>query len=468
MEWDNNNDGFLDSPLNKSLIALNRWKYIGHDGLRIQFGIKGIYIDNIGGQTDNTVPESNVSQDKWEMNLNMQRIEGWAKIGYVDAAAPWRSFAIQLSGAGHEQDSHFGLNEYDAGQNTFYSNALYQGIIGNTNHKFRTGISFQYDSYEENLNDTIFKRTEYVPGAYFEYTFSREHKFNAVAGIRADYHNLFGLLFTPRLHLRYELAEKTVLRASSGRSYRTANILSDNNGLLTSSREIIILGNNSDKPYGLEQEAAWNYGVNLTHKFRLDYRDGSISFDFYRTDFQNQVVADLDQSPQTVVFYNLNGRSFSNSFQAQIDYELIKRFDIRLAYRWYDVKTTYNGKLMEKPLIASNRAFINLAYETRNHWKFDYTVNWQGDKRIPFTGSNPEEYRLPERAPDFVLMNAQISKSWNEKLEIYAGAENLLDFRQSHPILASDDPFSEYFDSSMIWGPIFGRNFYMGLRYRIK
>jgi len=193
-----------------------------------------------------------------------------------------------------------------------------------------------------------------------------------------------------------------------------------------------------------------------------------VSVDFYRTDFVNQIVIDLDQSPQQVLFYNLEGKSYSNSFQAQLDYELIKRVDLRLAYRWFDVMTSYDGGLRQKPLISTHRAFVNLAYETRNYWKFDATLNWQSKKRLPFTSRNPESYRLGQLSPAFFLLNAQISKTWRESFDVYLGAENLLNYTQENPILASNQPFSRYFDSSLVWGPIFGRNVYVGLRYKIK
>jgi outer membrane receptor protein involved in Fe transport len=237
---------------------------------------------------------------------------------------------------------------------------------------------------------------------------------------------------------------------------------------LASSRQVFILGEDTGKPYGLNAETAWNFGMNITQAFRFDYRDGTVSFDLYHTHFKNQVVVDYDNSPQTILFYNLNGKSYATSFQAQFDYEIVRRLDVRIAYRWYNVKTDYRSGSLRKPLVATHRAFLNLAYATRNHWKFDYTLQWYGSKRIPNTGSNPEGYRLAERSPDFFLMNAQLSKEWNEKFELYIGAENLLDYKQDNPILASDDPFSPYFDSSMIWGPVFGRMFYAGLRLKIR
>ncbi len=468
IKHDRNNDGFLDHPLGNQFIGLNRWKYYGEKGIRAQLGLKATRIDNTGGQLDFDPTRESTNSTGWGMHLITERYEGWAKIGKTYEEMPWKTIGLQLSGASHTQESYFGLNNYDARQNTLYINSIYQDIFSNTNHTFRTGASFQYDDFIEELNDTVFKRTEFTPGIYFEYTFTHVEKFSAVAGIRTDYHNLYGLFVTPRLHVRYAIAENTILRASGGRGLRTASIISENSGLLASSRDIIILGNDNKNPYGLKPEIAWNTGVNLTQYFTLDYRDGTISFDFYHTNFINQVVVDHDQRPWATVFYNLDGRSYSNSFQAQLDYELIKRLDFRLAYRMFDVKTTYNGKLMQKPLIAKHRAFVNIAYQTRKYWRFDITANWQGEKRIPSTNSNPETYQLPGYSPDYVLMNAQISKEWREKFEIYAGVENLLDYKQEKPILSSEDPFSPYFDSSLIWGPIFGRNTYVGLRYYLK
>ncbi|MEN8251054.1 MAG: TonB-dependent receptor, partial [Bacteroidota bacterium] len=468
LKHDRNEDGFLDMPLSNNLIALNRWKYIGTDGLMFQFGVKGTLIDNLGGQTDFDPVNDIGTTNSWGMDTKINRIEGWSKLGKVYLDKPWRTFGLQLSAANHKQESYFGLNHYQAAQNTMYANFIYQSIFGNTNHKFKTGASFQYDDYIESLNTENYDRTEIVPGAYFEYTYSFLEKFSLITGLRGDYHNYYGFFLTPRMHARYAVTDNTVLRASAGRGQRTANILAENNGLLASSRQIVIEGDNSGNPYGLNPEVAWNYGINLTQYFELDYRNGTVSFDYYRTDFQNQIVIDLDQSPQLAVFYNLNGKSYSNSMQVQLDYELINRLDVRVAYRWFDVWTTYDDVLRQKPLVAQHRAFTNLAYESRNHWKYDFTINWQGEKRIPYTGSNPEGYQLDERSPNYVLINAQVSKVWKEKFEVYLGVENLLNYTQENPIIASDDPFSSYFDSSLVWGPIFGRNTYLGLRYKLK
>jgi outer membrane receptor protein involved in Fe transport len=469
IKQDRNEDGFLDMPIGQTYIALNRWKYSGENGLRFQLGLKATYVEQVGGQVDfNPITDAG-STNYWGMENKTNRYEAWLKIGKVYADKPWRSVGFQLSGLLQDQKNYFGLTKYDGRQEGAYANLIYQSIIGNTDHVIRLGASFQYDNYQEELDSINYDHLEVVQGVFGEYTYFINDQVSMVAGLRGDYHNSYEFFVTPRFHIRYAPQPTTVIRASAGRGQRTAIIIAENLGLLASSREWMIVGEtNPNLPYGLEAEVAWNFGANVSQDFELFYREGVISADFYYTTFENQIVVDRDYSARELRFYNLDGKSFSQSFQIQLDYELIKRLDLRLAYRWYDVQTTYSGTLLSKPFVSSDRAFINLAYQTRNYWSFDFTLNWQGAKRIPSTAENPSEYQLAGRSPSFFIANMQVSKNWNKKFEVYAGVENLFNFRQEDPIVASSEPFSEYFDASLIWGPIFGRNIYAGLRFYIR
>ncbi|HIA11009.1 MAG TPA: TonB-dependent receptor [Flavobacteriales bacterium] len=467
-KMDRNGDSFIDNPIGNNLILMNRWKFDNQKGLRVRFGLKGLYYDNNGGQMDYVRERDQFTTNYYGLKIETNRYEAFFKSGYVFPNNKYKSIGLQLSGSYHDQNSHFGLRRYTGNQKSFYSNLIYQSIIGNTNNVFKTGVSFVYDDYLETLDSTDYKRIESTPGAFFEYTSRGLENFTMVLGLRADYHNNYGAFVTPRVHMRYALTETTVIRASAGRGLKTANIFSENIGVLASSRNIIIDGDANKPGFGLRPEIAWNYGINVTQDFKLDYRDGSIGVDFYRTDFQNQIVLDLDQNTQEAWYYNLDGVSYSNSFQATINYELMRKLDLRIAYRWFEVKTTYNNQLLSKPLIGQNRAFLNLAYETGNTWIFDITFQWQGQKRIPNTATNPEDYRLDSHSPDYFVLNAQITKKFKNGIDIYLGMENITDYKQNNPILASDQPFGPYFDSSLIWGPIFGRMTYFGLRYKLK
>jgi outer membrane receptor for ferrienterochelin and colicin len=465
---DMNGDGFMDQPLDKQFVGLNRWFWFGPKGWEVQGGVKGSYISNTGGQKDYKEGGEQIVGKPWGYEMDIERIEGWAKIGKMFQGMKGTSIGLQLSGVHHGQDALYGTRTYGATQNAFYTNLIFQTLLGNTNHVLKTGLSNMIDNYNENFGAQQFQRNEVVPGAFAEYSYSFKEKLNVVAGLRGDYHNIFGAFATPRLHVRYAPFKQTAIRASVGRAQRTANIISENMSFLASNRNYIFQSTEAGKPYGMNPEVAWNYGVNLTQKFQLDYRDGAISLDFYHTDFENQVVVDMEDA-HSVKFYNLDGKSFANSFQAQFDYELIHNLDLRLAYRWYDVKSTYSGVLKDKPLIAAHRAFANVGYETKNKWKFDYTIQWIGSKRVPslhdhVNGGVGQEFQ----SPSFWQMNAQVSKGWGENFEVYVGGENLANYMQHHAIIGAQNPYDVGFDASAIWGPVMGRNIYGGFRYKIK
>ncbi|MBK7433771.1 MAG: TonB-dependent receptor [Chitinophagaceae bacterium] len=465
---DGNRDGFRDLPSGNQFSAINRWKYDDGKGWMIQAGVKMLNDDRTGGELSVNPSTDKLTPRKYGLGISTQRYEGFAKIGYVFPQKKYKSIGLQLATISHRQDAYFGLTTYDARQETVYANLIYQSIIGSTKHKFRMGTSFAYDRYREDYRLVNYDRTEAVPGVFFEYTWAPLEQFTVVAGLRADHNSLFGFFATPRLHIRYEPVSGTTIRLSAGRGQRTANIFAENTSLLVSSRPVSIIGGSTGKAYGLDPEVAWNKGISIDQKFKLFQRDGLFSVDFFRNDFSNQVIAD-QEDPAQLRFYNLSGRSYSNSFQAELSVEPLKSLELRLAYRYFDVKTTYSGKLMQKPLVAKNRAFANLAYGYRG-WKFDYTFNLIGQKRIPGTATNPPAYQRRTQSPAYVLMNAQVSKSLGKKypMDFYIGAENLSDFKQRDAIIAGDQPFSPYFDASLVWGPVTGRMIYLGWRFRLK
>jgi hypothetical protein len=272
--------------------------------------------------------------------------------------------------------------------------------------------------------------------------------------------------------LRYAFTKNSVARLSGGRALRTANVFADNAYLMASSREWQIESSDLSLPYGLKPEVGYNYGLNFTQKFKINYRDAYITFDAYRTDFINQVVVDVDNDAQKVLIYNLNGPSYSNTMQFEFNMEPRKRFFVKTAYRYVDTKVNYKQGLLQKTMVSMHRAFINLAYETKNnHWQFDFTTQYNGAKRLPGTTTNPQEYQRPAHSPEFFNLLGQITyltKINRSDLHIYLGVENALNYKQSNPIVSSDLPFNKYFDASMVWGPIYGRMLYAGVRFKIK
>ena len=476
---DHNHDGFIDNPIGNQINLLNRWQYSNAEKGWVSFvNLNYMKDERQAGQIDYNPLTDKGTTNAWGSEVNSERFTLSNKTGYVFPDTPYKSIGLQNSFQSHRQDSYFGLNSYDIHQKSWYGNLIYNSIIGNTQHKFATGLSGTYDDYNEQLTTSAlagdFSRIDRSVGAFFEYTYDNLSNFSFVAGVRADSHNNLGNFITPRFHLRYNPWKQATFRLSAGRGKRAANVIAENQQLLASSRQLHIIGGDGGKLYGLNPEIAWNYGASFLQTFKIWGKNAELSVDFYRTHFDNQVVVDLDHSSQQALFYNLDGKSFANSLQAEVSISPAKGLDFKAAYKYYDVQTQFTKGQLEKTLTPKHRWFANIAYETpdtheNNHsqWKFDVTFNWLGEQRLPTTATNPLPYRLSDYAPSFATLNAQITRVFSKKFEVYVGGENITNYKQANGILAADAPFGAYFDSTMQYAPAFGQMYYAGLRFKL-
>lgn len=473
---DKNDDGFMDMPMGEQVNVMNRWQYqdaekgwIGFLNLRFLTDNKEIGQTHISGEGHDGGHGHQIT-DSWSGKIETIRAEAALKIGYVFPSKPYESVGFQLSYSHHEQESHFGAAVYDINQKSLFSNVSFNSIIGDSRHTFKTGLSFTHDSYEEHVKWNHYLRDETSVGAYFEYAYDNLGNLLLTAGLRTDYHNLIGTFVTPRLHARYTVWEKASLKGSVGRGVRAPSIFTENQQIFASSRNIVIENAGGDF-YGLDAEDAWNYGLSFLQEFNLFGHQADVSADFYHTAFKNQIVVDYE-NPREVRFYNLDGKSYANSFQTELNFMPFNRTDIRLSYRLSDVKTDYKTERLQKILTPKHRFFANAAYATpltdkHSQWKFDVTYNWLSSQRFPSTAANPTAYQRGIKSPELHTLNAQVTKVFNHKFEIYVGGENITNVRQNNPIIAADDPFGQYFDTTLVYGPIFGSMYYAGLRWKL-
>ena len=480
---DNNNDGFRDNPTGQQLNILNRFQYTNlKKGLVGFFDFNYVFDQRAYGQNEyiNDIIFAE-NQNYWGGKTDSEIVKTNFKFGYVNPEITYRSLGIQFAYTGIDMGSSFGNRIHDTRQTSIYSNLVYNSIIGNTLNKIKTGISVTYDEYDEfiftnnlSINNFDISRTERSVGAYFEYNYDDLDKLNLSAGIRFDNHNKIGNFVSPRFHMKYNLLPKSTIKLSFGKATRMANIFSENQKLFYSSREIIFTENSLTTDFSnMKADQAWNYGVSIINSFKLFGKESQLILDYYITDFQNKLVADWE-TPSQINFYNLTGKSYSNSFQAQLSYVLSNSIDLLFAYKNTLAETDYvtHGRL-KNPLTPSDRIFFNLAYngptnDKGRNWKYDFTFNHVGEQRLPSTEANPIEYRLSEISERLNLINTQITRVFSDSFQLYLGVENLTNYRQKNTILASDDPFGDYFDATYVYGPIFGRMTYLGLRYYIN
>lgn len=462
MQHDGNDDGFLDTPLKEQVNLMNRW-YHKLDHYVAQYGVRYLHENRTGGQST----KHHDFADPYQVHLQTNRAELFTKQAYIIDKEKVESVAMILSGSYHEQKSRYDRTPYNVYQNNVYASFLYEKEFSKA-HSLSTGLSMNYDGFSENLTQdgvrSPFDRTEVVPGAYAQYTYNLHDKLIVLAGLRADYSSLYDFFVTPRLHVKYNPFDWFHIRVSAGKGFRTANVLAENNFLLSSSRKMNIAAD-------LDQEEAWNTGVNLSFYIPLFGKELTLNGEWYYTDFLKQVVVDMDSDPHAVRFYNLDGRSYSNSFQVEATYPFFRGFTLTAAYRYTDAKTDYRNaegvtRRLKKPLVSDYKGLLTASYQTPlKKWQFDLTGQFNGGGRMPTPDATNPLWEPNFKA--YTVVNAQITKYFR-RWSIYVGAENLFDYKQSHPIIDAENPRGDNFDGSMVWGPVHGRKIYAGLRFNIS
>jgi len=468
---DGDGDQFMDLPLLTRYMFFNKWIYgnAAEWGWHSEIGIRYTDEKRIGGQLNFDPETDKGSTNIYGQSVNIEQPELWTKTGY--RFDDTHGITLMASGFYHSQNSFFGTVGYDADQTNFYGNIQYDLNYGNSNLK--TGFSFRHLKLNETIDfsDTAldrnyagdYSRVENIPGFFAENTMRLfNDQLTWIVGIRGDHHNQFGFKAAPRTMLKYDIRPQTILRANVGLGWRTVNLFSENINLLVSSRDIVFAEQ-------LEPEQAVNYGINLTQKFNSSDENlsGYFSVDFYRTDFQNQIFPDYDSDPTKAIIQNFEGTSISNGFQAELFVKLWQRFYIKSGYNFLDVYRM-NGDVKEVlPFNARHRVMASFGYQpVSNRFHIDMNIHRNGAQRLPNTHSNPVEFQRPDFSEAFTLVNVQFTYNFKQ-FEIYAGCENLFDFRQNLPIISWQNPFSQYFDTSSVWGPTRGRETYIGFRYRM-
>lgn len=457
---DRNKDDFRDLPMGDNTAFMNRWAYKGKK-MEAQFGINFYRDRKVGGQTSFFLNKENqVDTINYGVLINSKHIDIYGKTGFF-GKRPMQSLGIVYNIKHQEIDGFFGLKNFSGLEKRGYINVIYDDIIGTSDHKIKVGTSFVAIDISQKADTLSQKRMELVPGIFAEYTYTGR-RLTGVFGSRYDYHSIFGEQFSPRVHLKYLLSEMTDLRFTAGKGWRVPNFIIDNISLLASSKQWIA-------PSETKPEISWNIGGSLVHEMKIFERKATISFDFYHTRFENQLIVDRDDAINAIVFSNLKNSSFSNSFQTEFSFSLIKNLDIRLAYKFLDVQAKYGNEMRQQVMIPRQRGFVNIAYITRNkRWEYDFTCSVFSSSRLPIQRDMTNDTLLISdmKSPIYAMINAQITHIY-KKFDFYLGGENLTNSTQKNPIIDAANPFGSKFDATNIYMPITGINIYLGIRYAI-
>lgn len=470
-KFDKDQDNFLDVPQITRYSLFNKWS-LGDEhqvGWNSKISLRYLNEKRVGGQTTYNANTDKGSTSVYGQSVDINQPEISARLGYrMDET---HNFSVFASGFYQDQKSVFGTVDYKANQTNMYGNIQYERNY--SDHTLKTGASIRYMNLNENVGFTEnslgrtyageYLKKETIPGVFAENTMNFfDDTFTWIAGVRADNHNQFGTIFTPRTLLKYNATENTTLRANIGTGWRTTNLFSENINLLVSSRDIVFAE-------AMKPEKALNYGFSFTQNFNTEAEDviGHFMVDFYRIEFQNQIFPDYDSDPTKAIIENFEDPSISNGLQLEFFVKLWDQVEFKAGYTYLDVYRVVDGVNEQLPFNAKHKFLTTFSYKPLSkEYHFDVNLHWFGQQRLPITDSNPVEYQRPDFSESYFVINPQFTYSF-EFFDVYLGCENLLDYRQERPIISWENPFGPYFDTSSVWGPTKGREIYVGITYRL-
>lgn len=511
---DMNNDGFADMPKANQVNVANKWLWQTPNGTQLRWGWKYVQENRVGGQM-------NYKKDMYEQMLAdplntpygskiyNRNINAYAKLGLP--VGPERTFTGDMADAvqnnfamifdydNYLTDSYFGLNTVDVKENTFRFSGTYAHYfsqrsslnVGASVYARMAGNNYvQENPLWANKVNTLWQgdATIVEPGIFAEYTYNIEEKFSLVVGLRGDYSAVMGdyyiqnkdansrFLITPRSHIRWSITPRTTLRASAGLGSRRQNLVTDNIWMMTTSRDIRFKDGFVAK--GDDMEQALTVGGSLSQTFRLAQDDqATISFDYFRSQFFNTMVFDQETADNSILIYNTKGKSFTDNYQIDFNWTPFRGFDLFATFRYTNAKMTLerDGKsyLVERPLTSRYKGLINIQYAVRR-WVFDATAQLNGPVRLPqLDGNIDAAINAPQTSPIYPMFFAQVSYKISN-LTLYVGCENIANYiqgRKEHGnkpiIMEGANAYEPGFNSSMVWGPLMGRKFYIGLRFNL-
>ncbi len=485
---DRDNDGFVEQPGRETYSAMLRHFYRTEDW-RAQFNLWGTRDRREGGQTDHLAPGEHGEHHGGAQYVVAQandRFEAFAKTGYLGFSRPNTSAGFIASATYHKLDNNYGPIIHRADQRSAYLSGLYSSYLLNTNHQYTVGFSYRYDAYDEVLDDANFDREENVTGAFGEYTYNYLrpsgstdglYGVSVIAGFRLDNHSIGGWQALPRLNLKVNPSEGLAIRASAGRAYRSPQVIAENIRLLASTREFQI-----EEP--LDLASGWNYGVALTKNFELGKNEllssassflpnGQFTLDVYATVFDNLAVVDQERTSRFTTVANATGPAQTLAILGSVRMEVIKGLSFKAAYKYVHSEIEYaDGITREVPYVARWRGLFSGDYETiSKRWRFNTNLQVVGPQRLPGEGVldvilTDVEEPLVFESPVFALLGGQVTHVVNDMLELYTGAENITDFRQSQAIIGAGNE-ATFFDASRVYAPLMGIMPYVGLRYTL-
>lgn len=475
---DNNKDGFTDLTLQNRISVFNKWSFNRKDNRQASIAARYYYEDRWGGQM-NWNKTYRGGTEVYGESIYTKRFE---VLGTYQLPMS-EKVTLQYSFSSHNQNSTYGNVIFNADQKIAFAQLLWDKEVGGHNLLF--GTPFRYTFYNDNTTATRFLDGKdhpdkiLLPGIFVQDEIKAgDH--SLLLGARYDYNSRHGSIFTPRLAYKYKFNQTDVARLNIGRGFRIVNLFTEDHAALTGSRQVIV-------KEALNPEQSWNVNLNVVKKIVTGNSFIGLDASIFYTHFTNRILPDYDTNPNEIIYDNLNGYAVSKGVNLNLDFNFPFPLKIIAGATYMENFQKENGVRFRPVLTEKYTGVWSVSYEiAKSGISFDYTGNIYGPMRLPVLSEEDPRARI---SPVWSLQNIQVTKKFNNGLEIYGGVKNLLNFtppansiaRSNDPfdknvkfddngqvIATPDNPYRLTFDPSYVFAPNQGIRGFLGMRYTLR
>lgn len=466
---DINSDNFTDITLQHRVSLFNKWTFKQKNNQLFSLAARYVWEDRWGGelQWKKTFRGTDLIYGE---TIQTNRAE---LFGVYQLPTKKTPLFIDYSYNYHHQNSYYGTTKYFARQHVAFAQLRYAQQFNNIN--LLVGFPFRFIHYDDNTPATALAQKNapsmtYLPGAFLQTEIAAHEQFTILAGMRYDYNQNHGSIFSPRLALKIAPHPQHVIRWSVGNGYRVVNLFTEEHAALSGARTVEITE-------ALRPEQSWN--TNLNYSSNIQHAKGHLQLEAsgFFTYFTNRIIADYFTDPQKIIYNNLNGHAISAGGSLSLDMQFTTGLKISLAttiMENYQIEKDSAQQTQKTPILHAPRFSSTFSASYTFHrigLSIDFTGRINGPMYLPIV---PNDFR-PEKSPWFGLVNLKLSKTFKHGIEVYAGAKNILNFIPKHPILRPFDPFNKNiatdnpngytFDPTYNYAPIQGAKGFIGVSY---
>lgn len=473
---DNNKDNFTDITLQDRISVFNKISIERNSGKELSFAGRFFYEDRWGGEMQwNKSFRGGTEVYGESIYTNRFELLGKYQLPIVE------DITMTFSYTNHKQNSVYGDVFYLAQQEIAFAQMTWDKKI--KNHDFLVGTAYRYQFYNDNTTATLQPDKSKIVSLFVQDEISLNEKQSLLIGSRYDYNSIHSSIYTPRIAYKYKPTSNDIFRINVGTGFRIVNLFTEEHAALTGSRDVIITEN-------LNPETSYNVNLNYLKKFQFDNGTQTVlEFSSWYTHFDNQILPDYDTNPNQIIYANLNG--FSKTYGITANAEFIFPFGLKTmaGITALESKNKRDGIVSSPILTEKFSATWGITYDIPKWYlSIDYTGNLYGPMRLPLLGDlDPRK----EYSPFWSIQNIQFTYKKLNRLEVYGGIKNLLNWtpNKNNPFLIAraNDPFDKEvvfdtngnalatpnnpyaltFDPSYVFAPNQGIRGFLGLRYTV-